>query len=138
MYDATFYLTIYINNIAHTLKHEIHEVEKLDKDQLYFQIGAFIGNTLKKYSPCKYNDIKSFGISNTKRFDKYIFIGDASETMCKNFDNAEEFDNNIKRIINKYANFIKSDFENCKNITKDMINYGILKISFTLEECNHE
>ena len=57
MYDTTFYLTIEVDHISHTLKYEIYEVEKLDKDQLYFQINAFIGSTLREYSPCKYNDI---------------------------------------------------------------------------------
>ena len=138
MYDTTFYLTIEVDHISHTSKCEIYEVEKLDKDQLYFQISAFMGSTLKKYSPCKYNDIKSFGISNTKRFNKYISIGDAYETFCENYDNAEVFDNNIKHILNKYINTIRLDLEKCKNIAKDMVKYGILKISSTLEECNHE
>ena len=136
MYDATFYLTIYINNIAHTLKHKICNIEKLNEEQLYFQIGAFIGNVLRKFSPCKYNDIKSFGLSDTKRFDKHISFCSTDQMFCKNSDDAEEFDNNIRRIINKYINFVKNDFEDCKNITKDMINYGILKISSTIEEHN--
>ena len=138
MYDTTFYLTIEINHISHTSKYEICEIEKLDKDQLYFQINAFIGSILKEYSPCRYNDIKSFGISNTKRFDKYISPYDVYETFCENYDNAEMFNNNIKQILNKCINAIKYDLENCKNIAKDMIKYGILRINSTLEECNHK
>ena len=139
MYNTTFYLTIDINEVTHRETYEIWDIEQLDKDQLYFQINSFIGYTLRKFSPCKYNDIKEFGITTTRRFDKSIDIsklvdGTTNSIYCKNNSNGTKFDIDIKDILDTHLHHVKCDLENCKQIAMKLFDCGILKVTTNIEE----